>query len=220
LRVKIKKKKIRFPWQTPDRGQRLKIAGAAVVGFLLLWGGVTLYLKTMPLSNTDRRHFDAVIVLGVPAESNGTPSEGQQAEVSEAVREYDRGVTSHIILSGGAAHNQFVEARMMAEIALSQGIPESAALEESRAQNTLENACYSAEIMKSRGWSSVEIIATKARLPRAAYIFRRYPLTWSMHAAPDLPGTSSAFSWVEWQIEVLKMIRLLSYAQFTDHCLV
>jgi uncharacterized SAM-binding protein YcdF (DUF218 family) len=225
LRVKIKRKKTRFPKRFPDYGRwlpgvgkRLKLASGAVVAFLLLWGGVTLYLKTMPLSNSDRRHFDAVVVLGVPAESNGTPSADQQAEVSEAVREYERGVASHIILSGGAAHNEFVEAKVMDEVARSQGIPESAILEEPRAQNTLENACYSVEIMKAHGWNSVEIIATQVRLPRAAYIFRRYPLTWSMHAAPDLPGTSSFVRWAEWQVEVLKMIRLLGYAQFMDHC--
>lgn len=177
-----------------------------------------LYLKTIPRSNTDRRHFDAIIVLGVPAESNGAPSADQQAEVSEAVREYARGVASHIILSGGAAHNEFVEAQVMAEVARSQGIPASSLVEEGRSQNTLENACYSMEIMKSRGWDSAEIIATDIRLPRAAYIFRRYPISWSMHGAPDLPGTSGFMRWLEWQLEVLKAVRLLGFAQFLDSC--
>jgi uncharacterized SAM-binding protein YcdF (DUF218 family) len=197
---------------------RLKIAGITLASFLLVWGGVTLYLNFLPLSNTDRRHFDAIIVLGVPARSNGLPSADQQAEVSEAVSEYERGIASHIILSGGAAHNKFVEAKVMAELVRSQGIPDSAILEEPRAMNTLENACYSMEIMKAHEWNSAEIIATQRHLPRSAYIFRRYSLTWSMHAAPDLPGTSSLKKWIEWQLEVLKMIRLLGYAQFVDHC--
>ncbi len=218
MRVKIKRKKRRSSGGIPDLRKRLKITGIALLSFLLLWGGVTLYLKFMPLSNTDRRHFDAVIVLGVPARSNGLPSADQQAEISEAVREYERGVASHLILSGGAAHNRFVEAKVMAELARSQGIPDSAISEEPRAQNTLENACYSMEIMKARGWDSAEVIATQYRLPRAAYIVRRYPIAWSMHAAPDLPGTSSVKRWFEWQFEVLKMVRLLGYAQFTDSC--
>lgn len=236
MRVKIKTKKRRpskeIPaarkcLRLPDRKSRLKlpglrirlkIAGIALASFLLVWGGTTLYLNFMPLSNTDRRHFDAVIVLGVPARSNGLPSADQQAEVSEAVREYERGVASHMILSGGAAHNQFVEAKVMAELARSQGIPDSSILEEPRSQNTLDNACYSIGIMKSHGWDSAEIIATQFRLPRAAYIFHRYPLAWSMHAAPDLPGTSGVKRWFEWQFEVLKMVRLLGYAQFMDQC--
>lgn len=218
MRVKIKKKKRKSPLRIPNLPQRLKIAGIAIVAFFVLWGGVTLYLRMMPLTNTERHHFDAIIVLGVPAESNGMPSADQQAEVTEAIREYERGVSTHLILSGGAAHNEFVEATVMGEIARSQGIPRSAIFEEGRAQNTLENACYSLEIMKAHGWQSAEIIATRGRLPRAAYIFRRYPLEWSMHSAPDLPGTSSVMRWFEWQIEVLKMIRLLGFAQFLDSC--
>lgn len=218
MRVKIKKRKKRSSSRAPDLKKRLKITGIALAVFIVVWGGVTLYLKMMPLSNTDRRHFDAIIVLGVPAESNGAPSADQQAEVSEAVREYERGVASHIILSGGAAHNEFVEAQVMAEVARSQGIPQTSLVEESRAQNTLENACYSMEIMKARGWESAEIIATDFRLPRAAYIFRRYPLAWAMHAAPDLPGTSAAMRWLEWEVEVLKAVRLLGFAQFLDSC--
>lgn len=219
MRVKIKRRK-RRPGKRrfPQIDKRIKIGGIAFAVCVVVWLGVTLYLKTMPLSNTENRHFDAIIVLGVPSEPNGAPSADQQAEVYEAIREYERGVAPHIILSGGAAHNDFVEATVMAEVARSQGISQSSIFEERRAQNTLENACYSMEIMKSHGWKSAEIIATKVRLPRAAYIFRRYPILWSMHSAPDLPGTNAAKRWFEWELEVLKMVRLLGLAQFLDSC--
>lgn len=189
-----------------------------VVGLFLVWECAALFLSTRPLSNTSRRRFDAIIVLGVPAEENGAPSADQQAEVYEAVREYERGVAPNIILSGGAAHNDYVEAKVMAEVARSHGIPSAVIFEEPRALNTLDNACYSMEIMRAHGWKSAEIIATGVRLPRSAYIFHRYPIEWAMHAAPDLPGTSSARRWVQGEIEILKTIRLLGFAQILDRC--
>ena len=159
-----------------------------VFTFVLLLVGVYL---TIPTRNTDATHFDTIIVLGYPAQHDGTPSPEQRERVLEGVREYKSGVASHIIMTGAAAHNQYVEAHVMAELALSQGVPASALIEESQAQNTIQNLFYSAQIMKQHGWNSAEIVSSPSHLPRAALIVNalnidqpNLSIQWRTHAAP------------------------------------
>lgn len=134
--------------------------------------GLVLYgsYLTLPTHNTASTHFDTIIVLGTPARVDGTPSPEQRARVLEGIREYHAGVASHLIMTGAAAHNQFVEAHVMAQFAESQGVPVSDVLEEDRAQNTIQNIYYSAIIMRSHGWTSAEIVSSPYHLGRTALI--------------------------------------------------
>ena len=93
--------------------------------------------------------------------------------MTEGVREYERGVAPRLILTGGAAHNQFVEARVMARTAEAQGIPASAIFVEPEARDTIQNACYSVRIMKAHGWRSAEVVSSASHLPRAGNDLQR-----------------------------------------------
>ena len=126
---------------------------------LLGWGALARLLA--PVSNTSLTRFDAIIVLGSPADSDGNPTPKQLARVTEAVHEYERGVAPRLILTGGAVRNQFVEARVMARTAQAQGIPESAIFVEPEARNTIQNACYAVRIMKAHGWRSAEVVSER-----------------------------------------------------------
>jgi len=196
--------------------------GAGVAVFALLaWAVIARGLA--PASNTSRTRFDAIIVLGTPADSDGNPQPDQLARVTEAVHEYQRGVAPRLILTGGAAHNHFVEARVMARSAEALGIPESAVFVEPEAMDTIQNACYSVRIMKAHGWHSAEIISRAEHLPRASLIFSNlsqgsWPLEWNEHAAPPLSPESSAYHSALTTVEVLKTARYLSWARWLDHC--
>lgn len=153
---------------------------------LVLYG---TYL-TIPTHNTAATHFDAIIVLGCPAKPDGTPSPEQRERVLEGVRQYKAGIAAHIIMTGAAAHNQFVEAHVMDEFAQSQGVPVEAITEEPQAQNTVQNIYYSAQIMHRNGWGSAEIVSSPSHLPRAALIANTLNLDqptlsidWRTHAA-------------------------------------
>ena len=139
------------------------------------------------------------------------------ARVTEAVREYERGVAPRLIVTGGAAHNQFVEARAMARAAHAQGIPESAIYVEPQAMDTIQNACYSARIMKAHGWRSAEVVSGASHLPRAAMIFSRLPVEWRMHAAPPL-SPPAAYSVAATAVETLKTVRYLVWTRQTERC--
>ena len=191
--------------------------GAWVLVFgLLVWAAVARALA--PRSNTNLSRFDAIIVLGSPADGDGNPTPRQLSRVSEGVREYERGVAPRMILTGGAAGNQFVEAQVMARAAEADGIPVSAIYIEPKAKDTIENACFAERIMKSHGWRSAEVVSSGYHLARAAMIFDRLPMQWRVHEAPALEPTSAEDRAAATLLETLKTARYLLYARFTESC--
>lgn len=196
---------------------RLVVASTLIILGLVAWAEVARYVA--PLSNTSLTHFDAIIVLGVPADDDGNPTPLQLSRVTEAVHEYERGVAPRLILSGGATHHQFVEAEIMARTAEAQGIPESAIFVEGQARDTIQNACYSLRIMQSHGWHSAEVVSSAAHLPRAGLIFDRLPLEWRVHAAPPLERASgSSMGVLANALETLKTIRYLVWTRQMERC--
>jgi uncharacterized SAM-binding protein YcdF (DUF218 family) len=195
---------------------RLAITAAVAVCAVLAWAVVERGIA--PASNTALTRFDAIIVLGTPADKDGNPTPMQLARVTEAVHEYQRGVAPRLILTGGAAYNRFVEASVMARSAEADGIPESAIFVEPQAKNTIQNACYSVRIMKAHGWHSAEIVASGFQLPRAGLIFSGLPLEWTTHTAPPLSPKSTAYENGLSAVEVLKTARYLIWARWVDSC--
>jgi uncharacterized SAM-binding protein YcdF (DUF218 family) len=121
----------------------------ALLALIVILGAIAVY-ETVPLGNTAQTHFDTIIVLGYPANPDGTPSPVQRERVLEGVREYRSGLAPKLIMTGGPAHNHFVEAEAMASLAKAQGVPSTVIFEEKRAQDTIQNAYYSIQIMSKR----------------------------------------------------------------------
>lgn len=195
---------------------RVALSAVAVVLTVLAWAAIARQLA--PASNTSLTRFDAIIVLGSPADRDGNPTPAQLARVTEAVHEYERGVATHLILTGGTAGNRFVEAGVMARTAHAQGIPDSAIFVEPESRNTIQNACFAARIMKAHGWSSAEVVSSPHHLPRAALIFSRLPLEWRAHPAPPLMPDLDDSSSTEAVTETLKTVRYLVWTRQTERC--
>jgi uncharacterized SAM-binding protein YcdF (DUF218 family) len=201
----------------------LALGGLGAVLLVLIWAVVAR--AVVPKSNTARQSFDAIIVLGTPADSDGNPTPALLDRVSEGVREYQRGIASHLIFTGAAAHNQFVEAEVMARVAEAQGVPASVIFQEPRALDTIQNACYSAQILRDHNWHSAEVVSSASHLPRAAMILSRLPssgpegsrLEWRVHATPD-GLTPGYYSTAAQMVEILKTARYLAWAQWVERC--
>jgi uncharacterized SAM-binding protein YcdF (DUF218 family) len=189
---------------------------AAILG-LFAWAALARELA--PTSNSSLTRFDAIIVLGAPADTDGNPSPVQLARVTEAVHEYERGAAPRIIVTGGADGDRPVEAQVMARTAEAQGIPASAIFEEGKARDTIENGCYSAGIMKSHGWHSAEVVSSASHLPRAGLIFSELPVEWRSHAAPPLERESTLRWGRHNAVETLKTLRYLVWARWMDNCI-
>ena len=155
---------------------------------VLMIGGAVFVYRSIPTTNSGLTHFDTIIVLGTPANQDGTPSPEERERTLEGIREFKAGIAPHLIFTGAAAHNQFVEAHTMATLALAQGVPPDAILEEGQAQNTVQNIFYSQRIMAAHGWTSAEVVSSSSHLPRTALILQRYGqhygIAWRTHAAP------------------------------------
>jgi uncharacterized SAM-binding protein YcdF (DUF218 family) len=195
---------------------RITAGIALLLAILIVWAIVAR--QTAPVGNTTRNRFDAILVLGYPADSDGNPTPEQLARVTEAVREYGRGAAPRLILSGGAVANRFVEAESMARSARAMGVPSEAILVEPRARNTIENVCFAAQILRQQGWHSAEVISTAEHLPRAGMILSRSGLEWHTHMAPTLKPESAAHGTELEAVEVIKTLRYLVWARWADGC--
>jgi len=196
-------------------GRGIVVCVAAVLG-LAVWAALARELA--PMSNTERTRFDVLIVLGSPADADGNPTPMELERVTEAVHEYERGVAPRMIFTGGAAHNRFVEAQVMARTAEAQGIPEAVVFVEPEARNTIENACNSVRMMRSHGWRSAEVVSNTNHLPRAGMIFSRLPVEWRLHAAPELEPAGAGADAAATMLEFLKTVRYLAWSRQMEAC--
>lgn len=190
----------------------------ALIVCVAIIGWAVLARRFAPQSNTARDRFDAIIVLGDPADADGNPTPVQLARVTEAVQEYERGAAPRLIVTGGAVANNYGEAQTMARTAEAQGVPASAVFIEPSARNTIQNACYSVRLMKAHGWSSAEVVSSPSQLPRAGLIFNRLPIEWRAHAVPPLEPLSASDHRAIAAEETLKTIRYLLWASWYDSC--
>jgi uncharacterized SAM-binding protein YcdF (DUF218 family) len=192
--------------------QTLFVLFLAVWVFLLVMYGNFLII---PRHNTAVTHFDTIVVLGTPSRIDGSPSPEQRERVLEGVREYKAGMAPHIIMTGGPAHNHFVEAHTMAQFAASQGVPASAILEEDQAHDTIQNIYYSAEIMHQQGWSSAEVISSPYHLGRTSLILiafnQRQPrlnIDWSTHGSRWPPEYTIYHKIILYSVESWRCLQL------------
>jgi uncharacterized SAM-binding protein YcdF (DUF218 family) len=186
-----------------------------VVG-IFAWAAIVRHQA--PAANTDLNHFDAIIVLGTSVNKDGNPSPGLLSRVTEGVREYERGVAPRLILSGGPEPNHFVEADVMARAAEAEGIPKSAIFEEARSKDTIQNSCYSLQILQGHGWHSAEVVSSASHLARAGIIFNQLPLEWRTHAAPPIERISPLDAGYSTWLETLKTVRYLLWARRSESC--
>src|SRR3954468_10574107 len=177
----------------------LKILVALIVLCFLYPVTVLGFYFLAPGQNAELNTVDTLIVLGTPTLPDGSPSPEQRERVMEGVREFQKGVSRHIVMTGGPAHNHFVEAHAMALLAIANGVPASAIVEEGQAQDTIQNIYYSEKIMQQNGWHSAEVISSPYHLPRTALILKRHSyLQWRTHAAHWPPEYGL---WKEAQLE-------------------
>lgn len=161
------------------------VARLDILKSALLLGLMLANYDAIPTANTSLTHFDTLIVLGTPCLTNGTSSPEQRERVLEGVREFRAGIATHIIVTGGAAHNSFVEADCMKRLAVQQGIAPDAVIEEKQAKDTIQNIWFSKQIMDAHGWHSAEVVSSPSHLPRTALILEHYAGTnafaWKTH---------------------------------------
>jgi len=115
-------------------------------------------------------HYDAALVLGCPAEPDGSPSLCERCRVKSAVRLYKRGVVDKLVFSGGAAHSPWTEADVMGDLAVRRGVPSDKVIREGRALTTWQNVRFAKSLLDEAKVRSTLVISTADHLPRAQRI--------------------------------------------------
>ncbi len=128
---------------------------------------------------------DVGIALGCPANDDGAPSPCLRCRVEGALRALQRGRVRAVIFSGGAAHNRYIEAEVMAALMRSFGIKDEQILVEGRALTTWQNLRYAQRIMRAHGYKTALLISTRDHLPRARRFADYYGIPSALMACED-----------------------------------
>lgn len=138
----------------------------------------------MRVADSGAAPADVIVVLGAAVQPDGTPSAALLRRVRHGVALFHAGHGRALLLSGGAPRRPPAEAELMRELALAAGVPDACIVVEAQSRNTYENACFSAALMRARGWSRALLVSEGYHLPRARIAFR-------LVGAP-VAGTSAA----------------------------
>jgi len=149
---------------------------------------------------TEVPEADVVVVLG--GGLGGGPRDWPYPDLGagadrlwQAARAWHAGKARWVIISGGSMPWQG-DRRPEAEAARSflerLGVPDEVLLSEDRSRNTRENALYSAELIRTRGFERVLLVTSALHMPRALATFRAVgidatPLPADFEVMPEPP---------------------------------
>lgn len=136
--------------------------------------------------------------------------------VVEAVKLFKQHYADHLIFTGGSAHNRFVEAEVMAEVARSLGVPMENMVQETQAKNTCQNALNSVGIMQQQDWHSAIVVTSPNHLKRASYLFSHYPIHFAI-ASSNYPAEMNVLErglFHQWEQYALTRLTFFGY----PHC--
>jgi len=104
------------------------------------------------------------------------PDLGAAADrIWHAARLFHAGKVQYLLMSGGTLAWQGArqpETEAMRRFLLDLGVPDAALLFEDRSRTTRENALYSAELIRARGFQRVLLVTSALHMPRALASFR------------------------------------------------
>jgi uncharacterized SAM-binding protein YcdF (DUF218 family) len=116
----------------------------------------------------------ALIVLGNPPEADGTIPYNLKTRLDVAIDEYRKNPGSKVILSGGPAHGNLIEAEEMEKYCSKKGIPDDDIMQEKKSLSTYDNALYTAELLHTEKPGKIILITSRFHKRRADIIFRNY----------------------------------------------
>jgi uncharacterized SAM-binding protein YcdF (DUF218 family) len=111
----------------------------AVAVLVLAYFAATTFLVASWMGKDERRPADAIVVLGA-AQYDGRPSAIYRARLEHAVDLYNQQVAPVVVFTGGNhPGDRFTEGASGARWAVSQGLPQVAALVEDSSRSTYQN---------------------------------------------------------------------------------
>lgn len=119
-----------------------------------------------------RYKYDYILVLGYPNDLSGYPSNIQKKRMECAVKCMELGYSNQMIITGGAVHNQYIEAETMKKLAPEE-LQDHIILEE-RAANTFENFKNTAVMIEDVQNKSFLIVTSPSHIKRANFFAKKF----------------------------------------------
>jgi uncharacterized SAM-binding protein YcdF (DUF218 family) len=163
----------------------------------------------MRLAYHQGNKVDVIVVMGAAVRQGGLPSPALTHRVLHAVALFHRGVTEHLLFTGGIGNHPPSEASVMKQLALDKGVPENCIVLEETATNTLESAIACVPIIRRRNWLTVLIVTDHYHLFRTRMAFQAV----GIKATGSFPGTREKETvWWRWYFNyVREVIAVLWY---------
>ena len=154
--------------------KRVVLVSLLVVGLIFVASEAAFWLAARLAPLPSYGHSCAVLVLGYPTNTDGTPSAVAKFRVESGVQVYREQRCSKLVFSGGAVQNGHIEAESMSTLAESLGIADTDIILERRARSTWENVGCTAPLV---GWADrVLVVSDSLHAKRAArYACRQDP---------------------------------------------
>ncbi|MEM1079568.1 MAG: YdcF family protein [Pseudomonadota bacterium] len=120
----------------------------AEIGLLLLVGfGLATLAGILLYEPPNREDYAAIVVLSHGAFPDGSLTAQTEARTRAGISLYETGLAPRLVMSGGKADaDPAPKAVLMAGLARTEGVPETALLVEDASHSTLQNALYTARL--------------------------------------------------------------------------
>jgi uncharacterized SAM-binding protein YcdF (DUF218 family) len=148
---------------------------AAGVFGLCGWAAAAVWVDRIGSVAEAPRAGCAIVVLGARVEPGGTPSPTLKARIDEGIR-VASGSSDLLLFSGGVGDHAPAEAEVGASLARASNVPAHRILVETKSHSTLENAEYSAGLLRAAGISCVHLVTDPSHLARARWAFEHQGL--------------------------------------------
>lgn len=158
----------------------------AVAVFSVILGALVVYVSTVPTQQDQPQTQDAIVCLGAGLSRSAgydQPGPVSRARAETCAALYAAGVAPIIVVTGYGAEGHPVSTAM-AGVLREAGVPDTAIINEPRAQSTIQNAAYGVPLLPD-DVARVIIVTDRFHLPRAALTFRLFT-PW------DISGYASA----------------------------
>lgn len=162
---------------TPPRPRRRLLRRAVGLGLATLvligtvWWGRLTWLIDRAGRLDQAGPADVIVVLGASVNADGSAGQDIIERVRHGVELYQAGWSQVMLFTGG--EGPAGAARLAAELAAQQGVPDQAIIPVEGSWETRSDALLSAALMRERGWQTALIVTHPLHCYRAALFFRQ-----------------------------------------------
>jgi uncharacterized SAM-binding protein YcdF (DUF218 family) len=195
------------PHPTPLR-RAWRVARWPLAALLLAAIGFGVFLDRFGFREGAQR-ADVIVVLGAKVMHNGAAGDSLRERTLKAATLYHQGIAPVVVCSGGQGRDEPAsEAETAARILRDADVPASAIVLEDKSTSTRENARFTADICRVRGWTRVVVVSDPYHLWRARRDFAQVGLTAVTSPANDCKRSRQLPLRIIWTArEVLAVVR-------------